>query len=195
MYSETGQQTQAGTIAIQSSTTAQTRRFKIKVTQIECNSISKAPIDCVQYFTASSGTIESYNFGRILRNQHYDYCFRQNIGYCFIDFRESVSTTNPDSFALGTQAISIRNQGNCNTRRIHILTNVNGPTSNNNVDTYCGGHLSNTQGDTEAGVVRGTELPFALTFFSTGTTGAPEAITGFKINYNQVPCGAQNLPN
>ena len=120
--------------------------------------------------------------------------FFQFLGYCFIDFRESTSTS-PDSFSLGTQAIAIRNVGNCNTRRVHILTNVNGPTTSNNIDTYCGGHLSSTQGDTEAGVIRGTQLPFILTFFSTGTAAAASTIVGFQINYNQVPCGAQNLPN
>ena len=34
--------------------------------------ISRAPTDCVQYFTGVSGTVQSYNFGnQILQSQNY----------------------------------------------------------------------------------------------------------------------------
>ena len=68
------------TANIGTGTTATTSAFTIKVTQIECSSKTKAPDGCLQYFTGTTGTIETFNFnaaaGTLLTNQDYSACIR-----------------------------------------------------------------------------------------------------------------------
>ncbi len=44
----------------------------------------RAPMDCVQYFTGTSGTFMTYNYravgGQQLQSQNYAFCFRQEEG-------------------------------------------------------------------------------------------------------------------
>ena len=62
----------------------------------------RAPTDCVQYFTGTSGSVKSYNFqgSQFLKGQIYNNCVRTEKGYCAIQWKES-STTSPDPFAIG----------------------------------------------------------------------------------------------
>ena len=48
------------------------------MTQVRCNSKLKAPDNCLQYFTESTGTLTSFNFagGTHLANQDYCMCVR-----------------------------------------------------------------------------------------------------------------------
>ena len=63
-----------------SASTATTSAFTIKVTHVPCNSKTKAPQGCLQYFTGSTGTITTYNYnsagGVLLTNQDYSICVR-----------------------------------------------------------------------------------------------------------------------
>ena len=60
----------------------------ISVTQVRCNSKLKAPDNCLQYFTESTGTLTSFNFagGTHLANQDYCMCVR-----CSQHFPEIIS--------------------------------------------------------------------------------------------------------
>jgi hypothetical protein len=44
--------------------------------------MTRAPADCRQYFTGTSGTVMSYNFAgnQMLQSQIYTNCFRQELG-------------------------------------------------------------------------------------------------------------------
>ena len=66
--------------------------------------LARAPSDCVQYFTGTSGNVQSYNFagGQLLQSQDYTNCIRTEEGYCSIQWKES-STTTPDPFSFGVQ--------------------------------------------------------------------------------------------
>ena len=68
---------------------------------------SRAPTDCVQYFTGTAGTVKSYNFagGQILAGQRYNNCIRTEKGYCAIQWKES-STTSPDPFSLDSITVA-----------------------------------------------------------------------------------------
>merc|ERR550519_2369507 len=78
---------------IGSASTATTSAFTIKVTQIECNSKTKAPNGCLQYFTEDTGTIETFNYnsaaGVLLVNQDYSSCVRTGRTYCAICYYSS----------------------------------------------------------------------------------------------------------
>jgi len=71
---------------IGSASTATTSAFTIKVTQIECSSKTKAPGGCLQYFTGSTGTINTFNFqsnaGQLLNDQDYSACIRSERTMC-----------------------------------------------------------------------------------------------------------------
>merc|ERR1712088_278003 len=76
-------------------TTAGTGQWRIKVSQIECNSANRAPDGCLQYFTEPMSTVQSFNFGDgagdcmtgcITQNQNYEVCFRNNDGMCAIEY-------------------------------------------------------------------------------------------------------------
>ena len=56
--------------------------WKIKISQIECSSLSRAYPDCDQYVTGVTGTIASYNWhGSVqLRAKDYQHCIRREAG-------------------------------------------------------------------------------------------------------------------
>ena len=62
---------------------------------------SRAPTDCVQYFTGTSGNVKSFGFGggQFLQSQYYTSCVRTEEGYCAIQWKES-SSTSPDPFGI-----------------------------------------------------------------------------------------------
>ena len=49
-------------IDIDTGTTSTTRKWQIKTTQYECSNMRAPELDCLQYFTASSGTIATFNW-------------------------------------------------------------------------------------------------------------------------------------
>ena len=100
MYVETGRQTSGQALKFTTVTASTVAQWRIKVSQIECHSISKAPNDCLQYYTGVSGSITSFNYPTILlEDMIYTICIRQEHGYCAIDYSQS-SSTSPDPFHL-----------------------------------------------------------------------------------------------
>ncbi len=79
VYLETGTAGPAGSITFSFGSASATRSFRVKVVYVECYSRTRAPADCVQYFTGASGSFQSYNFqgGTMLENQNYAVCIRQ----------------------------------------------------------------------------------------------------------------------
>merc|ERR1712183_924621 len=77
-----------------------TKTWNILARQIACTDTWKAPTDCVQYFTGTSGNVKSYNFGnQILQSMTYSNCIRQEKNYCRIQWQAN-SVTSPDPFQL-----------------------------------------------------------------------------------------------
>jgi len=142
------------------------RKWKIKVSQLDCNTNYRAPQGCVQYFMEPSGTFQSYGYqnSQMLVNQQYATCFRKNLGMCTIKFAQTLLANDntgvnqeSSSFALsepmnGMSVIST----SCSSSYI-IIGNVFGPTDFNlgkrgyladNSDQFvigpefCGGALS-----------------------------------------------------
>ncbi len=61
MYIETGRANPGATITIATGSTSGSRKWKIKVSMIECDNPNKAPTDCLQYYTTVGGQIKSFN--------------------------------------------------------------------------------------------------------------------------------------
>ena len=104
-------------IDIDTLTTTTTRKWQIKVTQYECGNLMMPEQDCLQYHTASTGTIASFNWDTTatsvassqvhLSNQYYDICIRRARSYCSICYDPYISsTTTASSFGLGNNAVA-----------------------------------------------------------------------------------------
>jgi len=110
---------------IGSASTAGTSAFTIKVTQVECSSKRKAPSGCLQYFTADTGTIETYNYnaasGVLLANQDYSACIRTGRTYCAICYySSSFKLSIPNGIAaIGTLGVDT----NCGYEGTQALAN------------------------------------------------------------------------
>jgi len=107
-------------IDIDTGSTSTTRKWQIKVTQYECGNMMAPEQDCLQYLTASSGTIASFAFDTTasttvattqyhLSNQYYDICIRRARGYCSLCFSPeitSTTTTNVASFGISAGSVA-----------------------------------------------------------------------------------------
>jgi len=104
-------------IDIDTGSTTTTRKWQIKVTQYECGNMMMPEQDCLQYHTASTGKIASFNWDTTatsvgtsqvhLSNQYYDICIRRARSYCSICYDPYISsTTASPSFGLGANAIA-----------------------------------------------------------------------------------------
>merc|ERR1712088_595021 len=126
--------TNAATITIATHTNAAsggTKNWRIKVSQIECDSEYRAPQGCLQYFFENVNTITSLNWdglatrsgtgGGVLANQDYRICIKQNPGMCSIEYTESVVANGLDAFDLG--AVSATTAANAATAQHRVNTN------------------------------------------------------------------------
>merc|ERR1719216_142797 len=98
-------------IDIDTLTTTTTRKWQIKVTQYECGNMMSPEQDCLQYHTASTGTIASFNWDTSassvsssqahLSSQYYDICIRRSRSYCSICYSVAISSaTAASSYGL-----------------------------------------------------------------------------------------------
>eukprot|EP00095_Tigriopus_kingsejongensis_P002473 maker-scaffold326_size205590-snap-gene-0.16 protein:Tk02473 transcript:maker-scaffold326_size205590-snap-gene-0.16-mRNA-1 annotation:"hypothetical protein D910_04166" len=198
MYFESGRTGNAGTVNIVQGTATGDRRFNIKVTYIHCNSRSRAPSGCTQFFTGVTGTISSYNFGggQVLENQHYGNCIRQEKGYCQVQYAESAITT-PDPFQLSTGG-SVKDD--CQQKN-HVTI----PSTTNEVlsitlpraeeisrvpSMRCGQVFGSQPGTDVPGALTSQEnTPFVVNVRTIpGDNNALDTFTGFSLDYTQVPC-------
>ncbi|XP_047105568.1 uncharacterized protein LOC124774927 [Schistocerca piceifrons] len=162
---------EAGNTPLQLSVDATTtntfgRRWNIKVTQIECDSVNRAPTGCLMYYTSTTGTVKSFNYGttanpaadvtlagtRELVNLNYGVCVQMQPGYCCIEwsqnpadpysFTVSGDTGGLDNTLLGQPAAAL-NDGAC-TGDFIVIPN---PSQNGvpvNTDRFCGNALITT---------------------------------------------------
>jgi len=168
--------TNAATITIATHTNAAsggTKNWRIKVSQIECDSEYRAPQGCLQYFFENVNTITSFNYdgnvgragteGGVLANQDYRICIKQNPGMCSVEYTESQVGNGLVAFDLN----ALPHAGNTITGHTRVGDNAGCATIGNAIagvpaigtnyiqlfganigndysgDTFCGGVLSN----------------------------------------------------
>jgi len=126
-----------------------TRQYRIKTTQYVCGDEMGGPIGCLQYFTAVTGTVASFNYPlgtaaiganptiTHLSDQHYDICFRRASGNCRLCFSPTVEVAagnEPASYGLGLAAIANPTFGRtgtaCTADYLVIPEGVNGAVDN-----------------------------------------------------------------
>lgn len=83
------------------------RKYDLKLTQIECGDELAPPDGCLQFYSGVSGKIRSFNFmdetpTTHLALQDYSVCMRQEAGYCCIKYTvcDEDATDQKNSFSL-----------------------------------------------------------------------------------------------
>jgi len=183
IYVEQGRSTTATTLTF---TIATGGTWKMKVTQIECYNLARANPDCNQWFTGLSGTFFSYNWPTLpLQAKSHNFCFRQELGYCSIDFNQHMPLTSPDSFAIDNTGTLSYNSGTWGEGFIDI-------TGNDIVSHISGDIFSENTANhaSEPSTVRSSAGNYILAYNTLAATQAGE--TGFKLVWTQVPCGQRN---
>ncbi|XP_065575406.1 uncharacterized protein LOC136036944 isoform X2 [Artemia franciscana] len=170
--------------------TSNQRYWNIKVSQIPCDGTIRAPDGCLQYYTAASGRLTSFNFdivtpdnSRHLANQDYGICIRMAQGYCGICYTVCDSVDNAFSVSLGynpnsgsyTTSTNGALPSVCTTDYVTILgafipqTGTQGNQAAQYADRICGTAFStaNTNGAANApATVCSNSKPFELRFRS-----------------------------
>merc|ERR1711936_726184 len=101
-------------IDIDTGTTTTTRKWQIKVTQYECGNLMAPEQDCLQYHTATTGTIASFNWDTSsstvsttqahLTSQYYDICLRRARSYCSVCYSPAITNTATSASSFGLSA-------------------------------------------------------------------------------------------
>jgi len=171
MYVPASPQCNQINIDIDTLTTTTTRKWQIKVTQYECGNMMAPEQDCLQYLTATSGTIASFNWDTSsstasqtqyhLSSQYYDICIRRARSYCSICYSPQIySATAVSSYGLGAGSVAA------------IQTNA--------IDSNCPGTttLSTTAASNNG---RGDYLDITALQTATGTSGLLSTATAHRI--------------
>jgi hypothetical protein len=133
----------------------------------------------------------------MLQGQRYQNCIRTEKGYCAIQWKQS-STTSPDPFQVGASPttavgadgttcavyIFIPSMSPDGIKQIPVPPGTSGFQSQ-----MCGidfGIEGSTTGITQALVTR--KQPFILGVYTDTTTSLTPAVTGFNLDYTQIPC-------
>jgi len=185
MYVETSRSTTEPTLTFNIKAGA-AARWNVRVDQIECSNTNKAPAGCTQYFTAATGTVNSYNFRTMgtvneLTEQSTTICIRQGANSCTVQYTAASDT----SFIVGaTDADAEVNT--CAIAALYI-PRVEGTFGSGSV---CQGTFSGTQDSTvDSAVIQ--RAPFILTH-KTPTNDAgtdyTAALSGFRLDYSQLGC-------
>ncbi|XP_076311031.1 uncharacterized protein LOC143225463 isoform X2 [Tachypleus tridentatus] len=129
VYVEVGSSSGPFSVRIITSNVTYSRKWKIRVSQIFCNSINKAPPGCLQYYSGTTGLFQSFNYGNqnpekgYLANLNYAICFRRETGMCVTNF----SPEGNVQLQCGTEYFAINNMKYCNINDAPFASAVSGP--------------------------------------------------------------------
>ncbi|KAK7065391.1 hypothetical protein SK128_015792 [Halocaridina rubra] len=185
-----------------STTGSSIRSWNIKVTQLLCNSRYRAPDSCLQYFTETSGTVQSFNYDvavpvvtppaitgtRQIANQDYGVCIQKAAGYCGIVWERDANaggysfTVSGNVEALqpgleGTPDASAKGDL-CTDDYIVIPGGIDDLDIRN--DTYCGLGFPK--------FVTSTATPFVLYIKNNDNEIQDGLNHGFRLTYRQKTC-------
>jgi len=204
MYAEIGaDSSDTSTVTITYGGTTSTQ-FNIFVQQIECTATYRAPTDCVQYYTGSTGTVQSYGWagGQLLAAMDYRVCIREEANSCSISWKSTTGTTI-DAFALlappsiaAPAATAIT--GECLTAGLAVLIPELSTTgtaaiaaatlSEGYLGAMCGG-IFGVDGATIAGsTLTSARKPYHLHLFVKSPITLTAPSTGFSLDYSQNSC-------
>lgn len=143
----------------------------------------RAPMGCLQYFTQSSGIIESFNFGQYLNNMDYSICIQRQPDTCRVVFTSSDYDWSLNGVGVSSSSSGVGDQ-DC--ARDYLLVPGASRTGDGfTYDRYCGGRLHYYRGQSlSAPLVIKTAGPIVLRFHSDNQY---EGLNngGFRLQYDQ----------
>ncbi|XP_068229286.1 uncharacterized protein [Palaemon carinicauda] len=183
------------------------RKWKMKITQIPCNSDNTAPTNCLQWYQGVSGQIKSFNYdltsGLQLSNQDYSICIRTEMNFCGIQYAACADAVNTQSqsFTLsgrttgGTRVGSKVGATSCPFDWLLIpcvSTNSQKPFTSCQ-ERLCGDNFNVVESTTAGNVIVYSQVkPFVLVYHTDDReqTSVPTESNnrGFCLNYVQQPC-------
>nr|CAH0104249.1 unnamed protein product [Daphnia galeata] len=190
--------------------TPSSRSWNIKIALLPCGADYLAPVDCLQYFTAATGRVSSFNWRdvpigsiRQLNNQNYNICFRTEL----IDRQTGVqmcisvcTTTNAgagysittNSAVPGNSLLGVGNnaQGYCTYDYLGIRSATDS-TSGLMGDRFCGEQLNTARAPNgaDSSIQLCSKIkPFKITYVTDGTEEAvgPPALVSVTADINNV---------
>jgi len=186
MYVETARSTTATTIVVSMKAGA-AKRWNIRVSQIECTNTNKAPANCVQYFTGTTGTLTSYNYlatgGIELTQQNMAVCVRAEANNCKIQY----TATGATSFGVGAANTGAASTTACAISQL-VIPRVIG--ANAYGGFVCGGAFSATDASTVDSSIN-QAAPFRINYRTNlvaSGTAATANTQGFSVAYAQTGC-------
>jgi len=203
MYAEVGESSSdTATVTITYGDTS-AKQYNILVRQIACDAEWRAPVDCVQWYTGRSDTIQTYNWqsSQITRALDYRICIRDAEGYCSVTYSETSGTTI-DAFSLLNPAAAgpagESTTGVClgggsglfipevSSDGIHgfnpVLVIEAFPTS------FCGGVFGIDGATSSSAALTSARKPFELGVFTGPAATIAAGSTGFSLDYAQNAC-------
>ncbi|KAI8430781.1 hypothetical protein MSG28_000943 [Choristoneura fumiferana] len=186
------------------------RRWNLRLVQLGCDCPGVAPNGCLQYYTGTTGTITSFNYGtaanqalsaslvtgtRQIANLDYGICIRMEAGYCGIQYAQTANdiysftvtgdVEGADNTVLGTTVGAV-NGASCVTDFVVIPNpTVVATGASAGTDRFCGIGFVTVQSGAK---------PFVLYVVTdanegaTATTPPDVANRGFSLTYTQVAC-------
>lgn len=199
--------TDTASITFSFSGTSTSRKWDIKVAQIECGASNGAPPDgCLQYYTGLTGQIMTFNFqdgvNTHLSNQNYNICMRKEQGYCCIQYQVCDETTYANVFSLYRKAVDASSISQVVTECTEDYITIAGatgscarpiPVGGNARERFCGGRFSpdtGTNAKSHAPVCDCTS-PFQVGVVTDETADVPFATDlsrGVCLQFQQQPC-------
>ena len=172
-------------------TNASPTSWNIHIMQIPCTAKWKPPEGCLQYYTGTTGLIQSYNYagGKHLANQDYNNCIRTERNFCSIQYAQ-VATTDFDMSSTGVVSIA---GDDCTDDYVIIAGGGPANVVTANLDRFCGALLAGVTANAAATTIFTQRRPFQLGVHTDGSevdtaAGVLEGDSGFYIYYNQVAC-------
>jgi len=172
-------------------TNASPNNWDIHIMQIPCDAKWKPPEGCLQYYTGSTGYIQSYNYagGIHLANQDYNNCIRTERNFCSMQYTQ-VSNTD---FSMDGEDADAEAGDDC--VRDYVIIHGGGSANvvTANLDRFCGALLADADNAAAATTIFTQRMPYQLGVFTDGSevgsaVGTNEQSGGFYIYYNQVAC-------
>jgi len=194
LYLENARSTSTSTLTF---TIATGGTWKIKVSQVECSSTSRAYPDCDQFLTGISGQIVSFNWPNVqLKAKDYTYCVRREQGYCGMQLSQAVPYTSPDSFdinSIGGTIASAANGDIADTTASQGYVLIPGVQNNpGHAGIFGGSVLANTYATAAKQVIAPGAIHLSgqqnYVIHHIQKNVAQTGYEGFKLQFLQLPC-------
>lgn len=163
------------------------RRWRIRISMIQCNSLDIAPAGCLLYYRSPQDVVRSFNYGpmvdnrvRYLSNLRYSICIRVEENFCSIKWE----TETNNSFSWGKPIQSGASGPECNVDDFIGIDSGSTLGEGPGQDRFCGTMLG------EENVIISHSKPFLLKVKSNhaASDNAANGQYGFSLRYTQLPC-------